>query len=509
MPNKGSCAHSFDIMLPMLFLRLVALCFCLSFWLAACPAVLARGAAAEAPTLTPIALYHKVWKMVADGYFDSTCNGQNWRRWEHRYDRVLKTEDDAHKAIETMLASLADRYTRFLDKESFGEEKDQIAAHLFGIGIQIGLDKSQRLIVIAPIEGMPAAEAGIQSLDEIAEIDGKDTKGMSAEAASKMIRGPIDSQVKLIILRNGERKIFQVRRAEIPLRSVQTVQMLTDDIGYIRLSTFMSQRANEEMREALTKLSPARGIILDLRSNPGGLVTNAIDICSMFMGGDMGSDVNHGVIVSTVDRDNHSQAARATGHPISDQLLVVLINQGSASASEITSGALHDSHRAELVGQRSFGKGLVQSITRLEDGSGLNMTIARYLTPANIDIHKKGIAPDYEVNLSVDDYNNGRGPWWADEIGKKRSPDDGKDMQIAKAMSVLATKMKESKARVQLDLSATTSLKDSVGVKTEDAHPPETFRLKLDDAPPTQVGPGAYELKLQDLPQSHSGPGIF
>jgi carboxyl-terminal processing protease len=312
----------------------------------------------------PYRTYRRVWQIINDSYYDSTYNNQVWSRWEHRYDGKLKTSDDAHKAIETMLASLGDRYTRFLDRKAFEDENMQIAAKLYGIGIQMGLDKTQRIVVIAPIEGTPAAKAGLMPGDEIAEINGKPTKGSSVEEASKQIRGPIDTQVKLGIMRNKEHKDFTITRAEIPIKSVQTAKMLNKDIGYIRLSTFISQLANLEMSEALTKLSPARGIILDLRDNPGGLVTNAIDISSMFLDG--------GNVVSTVDRNGRQNPAFSTGRPITRQPLVVLINQGSASASEITSGALKDHGRAELVGQKSFGKGLVQAINRLDDGSGVN-----------------------------------------------------------------------------------------------------------------------------------------
>src|SRR6185295_15308993 len=151
-------------------------------------------------------------------------------------------------------------------------------------------------------------------------------------------------------------------------KSVQTVKMLNSGIGYIRLSTFMSSSAGQEVQDALVALTPARGIILDLRENPGGLVTNAIDVCSLF--------IKAGVIVSTVARDNQSSDTRVSGKTISNQPLVVLLDGGTASAAEITSGALRDTGRADLVGPKhSFGKGLVQSVTKLLDGSGVNITI--------------------------------------------------------------------------------------------------------------------------------------
>jgi carboxyl-terminal processing protease len=387
------------------------------------------------PAATPVGLYHHVWQLINEVYVDSTFNGQDWKRWEHRYDKDLKTLDDSRKGIETMLASLGDRYTRYLDPSAFVDEKQQISSKLTGVGIQLGLNKEQKLTAVAPIEDMPAARAGVMANDEIIEIDDKPTTGLSVDQASKRIRGPIGTSVKLTVLRGDQRLVFNITRDEIPIKSVHAVKMLNNEIGYIQLSTFMSERAFEEIRAALDKLSPARGIIIDLRNNPGGLVTNALAICSMFLDG--------GIIVTTMRRGVGPEYSRASGHPISHQPLVVLINGGSASASEITSGALHDSKRAALVGEKSFGKGLVQSITMLEDGSGVNITIARYVTPNNTDIHKKGIVPDIKVELKKDDYAKGFGPWFIYPDNKLEPPalDSLKDTQLKTAINVLEERM--------------------------------------------------------------------
>src|SRR5215471_6886464 len=402
----------------------------------AAPAALAADKAAE--SFQAQQLYRKVWELVRDNFYDPTYNDQDWSRWEHRYDGKLKTFDDSHKAIETILVSLGDRYTRFLDRRAFDQEKEQIAARLTGFGIQMGLDKTQRIIVIAPLEGGPAAAAGLMSGDEIAEVNGKPMKGLSLEEASKYLRGPIGTEALVTIVRNKERKQFRIIRAEIPIKSVHMVKMLNNDVGYIRLGTFMSEFANIEMRDALARLTPARGLILDLRGNPGGLLTNAVDICGMFLEG--------GIVVSTVDRNGKMVHTRCTGHPISRQPLVLLIDQGSASASEITAGALRDTGRASLVGEKSFGKGLVQAINKLDDGSGVNLTIARYVTPNNTDINKKGIVPDFTVELKADDYKQSRGPWWADPAGPtaNRSPNDMQDVQLRKAVEVLEQKIEHA-----------------------------------------------------------------
>lgn len=399
----------------------------------ASPAMAGDSASKE---VTPSGLYNQAWTMVRDTYYDPSYNGQNWNSWAHRYDGKLKSMDDAYKATESMLASLNDRYTRFLDPVAFKDETNAIAAKMYGIGLQIAPDKSQKVVVVAPMEGTPAERAGFMPLDEIIEVDSKPTKGLSANAVSQMIRGPMGTQVTLKILRDGkDYKTITLTRAEIHVKSVQTVKMLDSEIGYFRLSSFISETAGQEVRDAISKLSPARGIIFDLRGDPGGLVTNALDVCNNFLFG--------GIIVSTVDRNSKMQSAFSQGHPFYTKPLIVLINQGSASASEITSGALRDNQRAELVGETSFGKGLMQSVNRLMGGAGINITIARYLTPNGTDINKKGIEPDYKVKLETADYRQGKGPWWADPGGPtvKRGPEDLKDIQLAKAVEVLRDKL--------------------------------------------------------------------
>jgi carboxyl-terminal processing protease len=400
---------------------------------------ISRHAAAVGMQGEPEKAYHKVWSIIKEDYYDQKFNGQSWSYWEHRYDGKLKNLQDAHKAIETMLASLSDRYTRFLDKEAFSDERDQIDAHLFGVGIQIGLDKTQKIIVIAPIEDTPASRAGLMPGDEIAEINGKATKGFSVEEAAKQIKGPKDTPVTLYINRPGQHLKVTMKRAEIHLSSIQTAKMLDSEIGYIRLTSFISQQANEEMKKALVRLSNAKGLIVDLRDNPGGLLSNAIDISNMFLD-------RQNTIVSTVDKDNYKSQALSDGNMLSKQPLAILINKGSASASEIASGALKDNGRAILVGEQTFGKGLVQGITKLEDGSGINVTIARYLTPNDTDINKKGITPDIIVKLTEKDIDDGKGQWWSDPAGPKakRTPEDLKDIQLKSAYDTVKEKVQST-----------------------------------------------------------------
>jgi carboxyl-terminal processing protease len=387
--------------------------------------------ASSKPVIPPEQLYHKGWMLVQDMFYDKKFGGQDWGRWRHRYDGKLKTEEDAHKAIETMVSSLGDPYTRFLGNEAFADEKSQIEAHLFGVGMQLGMNKEHKVVVIAPIQDTPAYKAGVHPGDEIIEVDKKPVKGQSLDQVVKQIRGLPGTSVSITFMRGTERKVSSMTRAEVPIRAVANAETLPGNIGYIRLDSFISHKADEEMRDALHKEAGAKGIILDLRNNPGGLLANAIQIANMFL--------DKGVIVSTIDADGYKNSTIASHHPISNLPMVLLINQGSASASEILSGALHDNHRATLVGQKSFGKGLVQSINKLEDGSGINITIAKYLTPNDTDIHKMGITPDYTVEVKDDDIKAGKGPWWIDPTYSnfKRSPTDGKDVQLAKAIEVI------------------------------------------------------------------------
>jgi carboxyl-terminal processing protease len=371
---------------------------------------------------TPNQLYDEVWRLINLKYVDQTDNSQDWNIWRHKYDNVLKTKEDAYVAIDTMLASLNDPYTRFLDPKEFAEETSSIKGSLQGIGIQIGM-KDGNLVVIAPIEGSPAAKAGMLTDDLILEIDGVSTKGITIDKAADKIRGDKGTQVTLLVKRKDELKKFTITRDEIEIKSVSLKTpietKIPDSIQYIRLSSFISKNAASEVLNILRTTSRTKkGYILDLRSNPGGLLTNAILMSDMFLQG--------GGIVSTVDRNGYKDTTRAAKYRITDKPLVILVNKGSASASEIFSGAMKDNGRAILVGEQTFGKGLVQEINRLSDDAGVNITIQKYLTPNGTDIHKKGITPDVEVKLTA------------------KNVKDKDDVQLKEAMRILLKECGES-----------------------------------------------------------------
>lgn len=345
-----------------------------------------------------VALYDTVWKLVNTKYVDQTNNMQDWSKWRRKYDNYIKTDEDSYMAIRTMLASLDDQYTRFLDPKEFAEETSNIRGSLKGIGVQIGT-RDGKLMVIAPLEDTPAEKAGILADDEIIEIDGESTKGITVEKAADKIKGEEGTTVTLVIKRKDDLKTFKIVRQEIELKAVSTKVpndvKLNPQIGYVRLSSFISKNAAAEFEKAMIEQSDKKGYIIDLRSNPGGLLTNAVLISNMFL--------SSKVVVSTVDRDGYKDTLKTMKPVLTNKPLVVLINKGSASASEITSGALHDNGRAVLIGEQSFGKGLVQEINKLPDGSGVNITIQKYYTPNGTDINKKGITPDIVVELTEDD----------------------------------------------------------------------------------------------------------
>ena len=349
---------------------------------------------------SPKEVMDQAWQIVFRDYLD--INGKYTpEKWRSLRREVLAksygSPKEAYEAIRGMLAALDDPYTRFLDPREFKEMQIDTSGELSGVGIQLSLDKdTKNLVVIAPIEGSPASKAGVQPQDVIAAIDGKSTKGMSTEDAVKLIRGQAGTTVTLTLRRKGQTLEVPLTRQRIELHAVEHQLNTSPDgrkVGYIRLKQFTATAA-KDMRLALQDLESkgAQGYVLDLRSNPGGLLVASVEIAREWL--------NEGTIVSTKTRDGIQDVKRATGRAITDKPLVILVNEGSASASEILSGALQDNHRAVLVGQKTFGKGLVQSVRGLSDGSGMTVTIAKYLTPSGRDIHKHGIDPDVSVKMT-------------------------------------------------------------------------------------------------------------
>lgn len=298
-------------------------------------------------------------------------------------------------AIKGMVKSLNDPYSRYLDKTHFKMVEEEAAGNYEGVGIMLGTE-DHKLVVISPIKDTPADKAGIKTDDVIAKIDNKSTKDMTINQAINLIRGPKGTKVVLFIERKGEKEPlrFELERAKIETPNVSS-EIMDGDIGYVRLH-FFGDGSGESIKKAVKELKDkgAKGIILDLRNNPGGLLDESVDVASAF--------IDSGVIVKIQERKGAEQVFKASGGADGEIPLVVLVNKGSASASEIVAGAIQDTGRGILIGETTFGKGSVQDVRQLSDGSGLLITVAQYFTPKGRSLHKKGIKPDEVVKAGKD-----------------------------------------------------------------------------------------------------------
>ena len=344
------------------------------------------------------------WVAVAGGWQDLAAdNDQTYKELKQfsevidiiKKDYVEKVDekDLIEKAIQGMVESL-DPHSAFLPPEALEELQVDTQGEFGGIGIEITLTDGV-LTVVSPIDGTPAAEAGIQAGDKIIKVDGEFTKDMKLWEAVKKMRGPKGTEVTLTIWREGESEPidFKLIRNTIPIESVHSA-MVKEGYGYVRITNFR-EKTSADLEEALTALEseakPLKGLILDLRGNPGGLLDQSINVADLFL--------EKGPIVSIKGRDGRDERVfSATPNKVKrDYPIVVLINNGSASASEIVAGALQDQKRALILGTTSFGKGSVQNVETLRDGYGLKLTIARYYTPSGRSIQAQGIIPDIVV----------------------------------------------------------------------------------------------------------------
>ncbi len=346
---------------------------------------------------SPKEIVDEVWQLIDRTYVDATFNQVDWEAVRTEYlEPEYTSRESAYNAIREMLELLGDPYTRFMDPQEFRNMQIDTSGELTGIGIQISQEEdTNEIIVVAPIEDTPAFEAGLRSQDVIVTIDGESTEGMDLNDVVNRIRGPVGSEVSITVLRDDEPVDFTLTRARIEIHPVRYAlkEGSIGPIGYIRLTQF-SANAAAEMQDAIAALEAdeVTGYILDLRSNPGGLLYSSIDIARMWF--------DEGGIVSTVNRQGVIDEEAANNRALTDKPLVVLVDGGSASASEILSGALQDNERAQLVGTQTFGKGLVQSVRSLPDGSGIAITVAKYLTPNGRDINHEGIEPNVILELT-------------------------------------------------------------------------------------------------------------
>lgn len=376
---------------------------------------------------SPKVVLDEAWQIVNREYVDPNFNQVDWQQ-VHR-DLLAKTyssPEAAYSALRDALKQLNDPYTRFMTPEEFRAFQDSTQGELVGVGMQLELNKqTQALTVVKPIENSPALRAGVQAGDRILQIDGQSTQGMAVDKAAQLIRGQADTSVKLVLQRqNGAPFALTLTRQQITLPTVVSDLRVEGShrVGYIRLAEFSSHAA-EQMQEAINTLESEQAdeFVLDLRGNPGGRLDQAVHIAQMWL--------DSGDIVRTVDRNGNAEQMRARHTALTQLPLAVLVDGGSASASEILTGALKDDHRAVVVGTQTFGKALVQQVHPLADGSGLNVTIAHYFTPSGLDINHKGITPDFVVSLT--DAQKQQLSSHPDRIGTAQDP------QYAKAVAEL------------------------------------------------------------------------
>ncbi len=341
-------------------------------------------------------LYNEAWRIVSRSYLDESFNDNNW--WNVRQKTLrsnpLESRDETYGAIQKSLALLGDPFTRLMRPEQYRNLKVTTSGELTGVGLQVAQDAdSGEIVVIAPVQGSPAEAAGIVPRDRILQIDNALTTTLTLDDAANRMRGETGSSVRLQIQHeeNPPQEIKLVReRISLNPVSSELKKTTAGKVGYIRLNQF-NANATVDFELALKNLQKqeADAYVVDLRNNPGGLLQAGIAIARMW--------INDGAIVYTANRQGILDSFQATNTALSDKPLVVLVNAGTASASEILAGALQDSGRAELVGTKTFGKGLIQSLFELSDGSGMAVTVAKYETPDHHDINKLGIQPNLTI----------------------------------------------------------------------------------------------------------------
>jgi carboxyl-terminal processing protease len=386
----------------------------LGFVLSTYPATVSHAAFKDSPK----ALVDQAWQVVQRNYVDRTFNHQDWLKVRSQYlQPAYPSKASAYSAIENMMGSLGDPYTRFLTPEALKDLTDNVSGEFVGVGLTVSLDpQTKEWIVEKAFDESPAAVAGLQPQDAILSLNGKATSSINPANAAPYLVGTVGSKVAVQVRRGKQNLKYELVREAINLNPLtyQTRSSKAGQVGYIRLPIFTTKSA-ASMQNALKTLESQKvsGYLLDLRGNPGGILDAGIAIARMWL--------PEGTVVSVQEKDNPRQAVTANHQDLTTKPLVILVDKESASASEVLSAALQDNKRAVLVGQNTFGKGLVQSFEPLNDNSGVLVTIAKYFTPKGQNIHKIGIAPDISV-----------------ESAGTQPSTDGSDLQYQTALEALA-----------------------------------------------------------------------
>lgn len=360
--------------------------FLSGYWLGQSPAApiqLYRGQMPASVDETTFAPFWEVWDLVHKRYFDQPL------------DDVMLTSG----AIDGMLATLDDPNTRYLTPQAEEADRASMEGEIQGIGAEV-TNENGNIVIVAPIEGSPAAAAGLRPGDILRQANGVDLTGMDVSEAARLVRGPAGTTVHLVIERDGESFEIDIVRDVIKLASVRGEMLSTADghnLAYVRISRFAFPTA-EELTTLLEELMPQNpsGLILDLRLNPGGSLETVVQVADQFLPA--------GIVLTERFGDGRETVYRSEEEGLAQDVpMVVLVDEGSASASEVLAGAIQDRGRGVLIGVTSFGKGTVQSVHTLSNGGGLRITVARWLTPGNRWVHEEGLTPDYIVPRSETD----------------------------------------------------------------------------------------------------------
>jgi len=372
----------------VLFFLILLLVFAFGFWFGksqvVCPVC--------PPEDVDFSLFWETWKTIEEKYVDR---------------EKLNVQEMIYGAISGMIESLEDPYTVFFKPEEAKKFLEDVKGFFEGVGMEIAV-KGGQLQVVAPLEGTPAQKAGLRPGDKILKVDGKSTTDVTIDTAIDWIRGPKGTEVTLTVYREewGQERDVKITRGVIDIPSLKLEMLAEDNIAYLRLYHF-SEKASYDFREAAIEIlaSPAQKIILDLRNNPGGYLDVARDIAGWFL------EKGQVVAIEDFGEGREQQEILAEGNAkLLNYPVVILINEGSASGSEILAGALRDNREVKLIGETSFGKGSVQELTDLRGGFSLKITIAKWLTPKRESITDKGLEPDIKVDLTEEDYEEGRDP---------------------------------------------------------------------------------------------------
>lgn len=349
---------------------------------------------------------------------------------EQKYVEDKPAKDLVYGAMKGLLGSL-DSYSQFLTPDDYKNLLVETEGKFGGLGIEITI-KDNVLTIVSPIEDTPAWDAGIEAGDIIIKIEGELTKGITLNEAVNKLRGKPDTEVTITILREKDRKVedITITRGIIKIKDIKRALVLEDNVGYIKIGEFR-ETTSRDLSKALERLEKEgmKALVLDVRNNPGGLLSSSIDVSSRFI-------ADGKVIVSTKSRDEPERVYKSVpfGKKYTDIPMVVLMNKGSASASEIVAAALRENNRAILLGETTFGKGSVQTILPMSDGSALRLTTAKYYTPSGVSIHEKGVEPDIVVGKEAT--SDVKGDVFK-ELDKKEEFDYKKDYQIIRSLDLI------------------------------------------------------------------------